>query len=142
MCLNITMKKNLKLKKLGFVELIQFHKWEKQLDKSDINVRYSLLYVAPGGLLQKIAKLKSKKTRKSFVLYNKRTLCGWCFYDLVNKNNQTIVYVNSLFIHPKLQDRGYGKQFLKMIFEDLAKKNIKADYLEVLVDYENKSGIN
>lgn len=136
------MENKFKIKKLGIAELIKFNKWDKSLDKRDFKVRYSLLYTAPMGIVKQISKLKSRKTRKSFVLYDKRALCGWCFYDLVNTNNQTILYVNSLFIHPDCQDKGYGKQFLKMILEDLTKKNIKVDYLEVLVDYENKAGIN
>jgi ribosomal protein S18 acetylase RimI-like enzyme len=71
-------------------------------------------------------------------MYNDNELCGWLAYRLVK--DKDVLYIKSLFIHPDFQNKGLGKQFIKMVIENMKNEELPSN-IEALVDVENKSGI-
>lgn len=130
-----------KISKFGLKEKFKLIKWEKEYKEkmhADYEYRRSLLYVAPMGIFNKLSSIIKTSNDFAYVIYDEdNKLAGWLVYNLVRKNEENIMYIKSLFIHPSKQNKGLGKEFIKFVAE---KVNENMQYIEVLVDYENKLG--
>ena len=134
-----------KISKFGLKERLKLIKWEKEYKEkmhTDYEYRSSLLYVAPMGIFDKLSSIIKTPNDKAYVLYDEDSkLAGWLVYNIVKKNNENIMYIKSLFIHPSKQNKGLGKAFVKCVATKENDKKQCINFIEVLVDYENKKGV-
>ena len=131
-----------KIKKLTALDKLKFIKWQREYEEkiyTDHDYRYNVMYVAPSGILNRVASLKRSENEYVYVMYNDdNELCGWLGYKLVK--DKDVLYIKSVFIHPKFQNKGLGKEFIKMVIENIKDEELPSN-IEALVDVENKRGI-
>lgn len=136
--------KKYRICKLGLKERLMLIKWEKEYKEkmhTDKDYRSSLLYVAPSGIFQKLSSIIKSSNDFAYMLYDEdNKIAGWLVYNIVRINNENIMYIKSLFIHPSKQNKGLGKDFVREVVNKVYEKYEDMEYIEALVDYENKKG--